>query len=98
MNESQLALFFQLQGFVQCIRIRAAMQHNLDILATKTFNRFDFNRRCGFGYDDGRVAFEFRSRVRHTLRMVARRGGNHAFFELFGCELRHFIVRPTDFV
>lgn len=73
MNESQLALFFQHKGFVQCIRIRAAMQHNLDILATKTFNRFDFNCGVVSGTTFALPHLRFGRRICDTLRVIACR-------------------------
>ena len=97
-NESEFALFFQLQCFVQCVGIRAAVQYNFDMLTTKAFDGFNLNRRGGFRYNDGRVAFEFGRRICDTLRVIACRCGNHTFFELLCGELRHFVVRPTNFV
>jgi len=89
MHEGHLVLLLQLQRVLIGIGIRITMQHHF---RAATRDRLDLDLRRGGGHHDDGLAAELLCGKRHTLRMVPRRGGDHAALELLGRELRHFVV------
>ncbi|CAD6522075.1 hypothetical protein LMG27952_01428 [Paraburkholderia hiiakae] len=92
MHEGQAALFLQAHGVGVGVAVRLTGLHDLDGRAAVRAHRIDLHLRRGDRHADHRFHAQFRGRKRHTLRVIARGGGDHAALQLRGREVRHLVV------
>ncbi len=89
MHESELLAPGDLQRVRVGLVVGVAEQHHPR--AARRHGR-DLDLRRGRGHDDGGAAAQVICRQRHALRMIARRGGDHAAFALGSTEVSHLVV------
>ncbi len=94
MNEGQTLSLAQFDRVRIGIRITVTKQHHI---AAQGFDRIYFERRSGDRHDDDRPSPEFLRAQCHPLCMVASRSADHAFFQLTGRQLHHFVVGAAKF-
>ncbi len=91
-HESELSFFLKLIRVAAGIAVAVAVQHDLHGTLAEMLDRVDLDLRRGGRHHDDSLASEAVGGERYALRMVARRGGDHAALELLGSELRHLVV------
>ena len=92
-HKRQALLFLECGGMGVGVGITVAKQHHL---ATKGFYRVHLELGRGGGHDHHGAGAQCVGAHGHALRMVARRGADHAFFQLGRAELHHLVVRPAQ--
>ncbi len=93
MDVDEALFLHQLQRMRQRIGEGIAMQHHL---AATGAHALHLQLRRGARHDDGGLDAQFARRQRQALRMVTRRGGDHAAGELFGRQLRQLVVGAAN--
>ena len=88
-DEGQAVFFLQGHRVLVGVGVAVAEEHHL---ATELFDGVDLHLRGGGRHDDDRARAELAGAQRHALGVVAGRSANHAFFQLRGREIRHFVV------
>ena len=83
----------QVNGMVVGIGVAVTVQHHF---ATEVFHGIDLELGRGGGHHDHGPRAQLGCAQGHTLGVVARRGANHSPGQLFGTQVRHFVVRPAQ--
>ena len=94
MDEGHAVLFLEFQRVLVGIGIAVTKQDHLAAQGLDSINLQ--SRRCD-GHHDNCLRTQSASPQSNALRMVTSGGANHAFFELRGGEMRHLVVRATQF-
>ena len=97
MDEGQMSFFFQFLGVVAGIGERIAIQYDFDIVAAMCADGLYLDGRGGGRHGDDGPAVKSSGGQCDALGMVACRSADHAFFQLVGRKICHFVICATQF-
>ena len=97
MDEGQMPFFFQFLGVVAGIGERIAIQYDFDIVAAMCADGLYLDGRGGGRHGDDGPAVKSSGGQCDALGMVACRSADHAFFQLVGRKVCHFVICAAQF-
>ncbi len=93
MDEHQALLDGKLQGMLVGLVVAVAVQHGARAIAA---HRRDLDLRRGARHDDQRLDPAFAGAQRHALRVITRRGGDHAAGTFLVGQMGDLVVGAAD--